>query len=159
MLSTPSGVELALPKFVDAALGGHLATELQLLGLNQFFIILKIIRKTIFFQQLTGLPVNGVKKLQFALRVENVPFLRGFSNMRNVSYIPFAFATEKGSLPDEWADMMRNYLFTPLKFIYWALLGTASGAGFLAGRSGVRRLMNNRRARQVRAVRRSGSLI
>ena len=98
---------------------------------------------------MTGLPVNGVKKLQFALRVENVPFLRGFSNMRNVSYIPFAFATEKGALPDEWADMMRNFLFTPLKIIYLALLGTAGGAGFLAGRSGVRRLMANRRARQV----------
>ena len=99
---------------------------------------------------MTGVPLNGVKKLQFALRVENVPFLRGFSNMRNVSYIPFAFATEKGALPDEWADMMRNFVFTPLKIIYWALLGTAGGAGFLAGRSGVRRLMANRQARQVR---------
>lgn len=36
---------------------------------------------------MTGLPLNGVKKLQFALRVEKVPFLRGFSNMRNVSYV------------------------------------------------------------------------
>ena len=45
--------------------------------------------------------------------------------------------------------MMRNFLFMPLKFIYWGLLGSAGVAGFIAGRSGFRRVMKNRRAREV----------
>lgn len=69
--------------------------------------------------------------------------------MKNVSYIPFAYAVEKGGLPDDLADLMRNLLFNPLKFIYLALIGTGAVALILTGRSGYRRLAANRRARDV----------
>ena len=58
-------------------------------------------------------------------------------------------AFEKGALPDDMADMLRDFVFRPLKFIYWGLIGTAGIAGLLVGRAGVRRLMNNNRTRNV----------
>ena len=98
---------------------------------------------------MTGIAVNGLKKLQFSLRVENVPYLSGFNYMKNVTYIPFAVGLESGGLPDDLADMLRNFVFNPIKYLYWILLATSVIAFFLFGRSGVRRLLANRRAREV----------
>ncbi|XP_015788725.1 scavenger receptor class B member 1-like isoform X2 [Tetranychus urticae] len=81
-----------------------------------------------------GVPISAKGRLQFNLRVEKVPFLRGFNNIRD-TIIPLGWIEEGGSIDGVLYYLMRGGLVIAPMAASAGFYGAAIGgwAAFLAG--------------------------